>query len=356
MWPAPAAIWRPQHAPLRRGPAPLRRRALLTGRATPARRLPCPQALPAPPGSRTGPRRGNGRARAFSIASAVFTGTVDFSTTILLVVDTEAIMRAAPSQYVRSAALPAPTPRVLVGVFTLRAVAERLRGLRGARAAPGAGPAQRGGAEQEGGRGERRRARHASAAREAAVAPASAPRTQLARGRRLTELPWPWLGGCRRACCTPGQGALCTGGSTWQTDFFLTSQDARAGRWTPTGHLASACRLLHPSQPRPPRQAALLLQPLQPGRGAARGRAPDEDDVALRHVLVRVGGEEEVAPARRLHHLLQPRLVDGQLAAAHLVPRVDPRLVDVHHHDLDLRALVGDHRHGRPCAGRPGGA
>ena len=57
----------------------------------------------------------------FSIASAVFTGTVDFSTTILLVVDTEAIMRAAPSQYVRSAALPAPTPRVFVGVFTLRA-------------------------------------------------------------------------------------------------------------------------------------------------------------------------------------------------------------------------------------------
>jgi hypothetical protein len=29
-------------------------------------------------------------------------------------------MRAAPSQYVRSAALPAPTPLVLVGVFTLR--------------------------------------------------------------------------------------------------------------------------------------------------------------------------------------------------------------------------------------------
>ena len=34
----------------------------------------------------------------FSIASAVLTGTVDFSTTILLVVDTLAIMRAAPSQ------------------------------------------------------------------------------------------------------------------------------------------------------------------------------------------------------------------------------------------------------------------
>ena len=54
------------------------------------------------------------------MASAVFTGTVGFSTTILLVLETEAITRAAPSQYVRSAALPAPTPRVFVGVFTLQ--------------------------------------------------------------------------------------------------------------------------------------------------------------------------------------------------------------------------------------------
>lgn len=56
----------------------------------------------------------------FSIASAVLTGTVDFSMTILLVLETLAIIRAAPSQYVRSAALPAPTPRVLVGVLTLQ--------------------------------------------------------------------------------------------------------------------------------------------------------------------------------------------------------------------------------------------
>ena len=53
------------------------------------------------------------------MASAVLTGTVDFSTMILLDVEHAAIMRAAPSQYVRSAALPAPIPLVLVGVFTL---------------------------------------------------------------------------------------------------------------------------------------------------------------------------------------------------------------------------------------------
>ena len=53
------------------------------------------------------------------MASAVFTGTVLFSTMILELVDTLAIMRAAPSQYARSAALPAPTPVIFVGVFTL---------------------------------------------------------------------------------------------------------------------------------------------------------------------------------------------------------------------------------------------
>jgi hypothetical protein len=42
--------------------------------------------------------------------------TVDFSTTILEDLDTDAIMRAAPSQYDRSAALPAPTPAVFVGL------------------------------------------------------------------------------------------------------------------------------------------------------------------------------------------------------------------------------------------------
>lgn len=45
----------------------------------------------------------------FEIASAVFTGTVDFSTTIFEDLDTLAIMRAALSQYVKSAALPDPT-------------------------------------------------------------------------------------------------------------------------------------------------------------------------------------------------------------------------------------------------------
>ena len=39
---------------------------------------------------------------------------------ILGVVDTAAMVRAADSQYARSAALPAPMPFCLVGVFTLQ--------------------------------------------------------------------------------------------------------------------------------------------------------------------------------------------------------------------------------------------
>ena len=41
--------------------------------------------------------------------------------------------------------------------------------------------------------------------------------------------------------------------------------------------------------------------------------APHKDDVALGNMLMRVCGEEEVAPPRRLHHLVQAGLVDGQI-------------------------------------------
>ena len=58
-----------------------------------------------------------------AIASAVLTGTVDFSTMIFGdlssdCVHTCAMRRAASSQYVRSAASPAPMPDVFVGVLT----------------------------------------------------------------------------------------------------------------------------------------------------------------------------------------------------------------------------------------------
>ena len=56
--------------------------------------------------------------KTFSIASAVLTGTVDFSTMILSLVDHAAIFLAADSQYVKSAAFPLPKPVFFVGVFT----------------------------------------------------------------------------------------------------------------------------------------------------------------------------------------------------------------------------------------------
>jgi len=57
--------------------------------------------------------------RILSMASAVFTGRVLFSMTILSESEFSRICRAVFSQYWRSAAMPAPAPKVLVGVFTL---------------------------------------------------------------------------------------------------------------------------------------------------------------------------------------------------------------------------------------------
>ena len=53
------------------------------------------------------------------MASAVFTGRVLFSMTILEDSENSRICRAVFSQYWRSAAIPAPRPKDLVGVFTL---------------------------------------------------------------------------------------------------------------------------------------------------------------------------------------------------------------------------------------------
>ena len=58
------------------------------------------------------------QARTLLTASAVRTGTVDFSTTILLEVATLAMVRAQSSQFLMLAARPAPIPWVLVGVLT----------------------------------------------------------------------------------------------------------------------------------------------------------------------------------------------------------------------------------------------
>ena len=53
-----------------------------------------------------------------SMASAVRTGRVLFSTTILSRLATFTMLRAVASQNCRSDAAPAPRPKVLVGVFT----------------------------------------------------------------------------------------------------------------------------------------------------------------------------------------------------------------------------------------------
>ena len=54
----------------------------------------------------------------FLIAAAVFTGSVDFSTTILSFLATCAIFLEQSSTYLKSAAIPFPSPYVFVGVLT----------------------------------------------------------------------------------------------------------------------------------------------------------------------------------------------------------------------------------------------
>ncbi len=72
----------------------------------------------------------------------------------------------------------------------------------------------------------------------------------------------------------------------------------------------------------------------------------DEDDVRLGDVRADLGGEEQVAVAHPADHLVQARLVDGQVVRP---PRGDAVRIDVNDHDPVLRAFLGDDRHRRPA-------
>jgi hypothetical protein len=69
---------------------------------------------------------------------------------------------------------------------------------------------------------------------------------------------------------------------------------------------------------------------------------PHEHDVSLAYVLLAVSAEEQITSTCLLNNLQETRLVDWQYVA---IPCVDTVLVDVHNHDLDLRALQGNHGH-----------
>lgn len=72
-----------------------------------------------------------------------------------------------------------------------------------------------------------------------------------------------------------------------------------------------------------------------------------EDDVGLVDVLVQIRREEEVLAPARVHELLEPGLVDGNLVR--VVPLGDLRLGNVHHDHFDVVAVVGDHGHRGPA-------
>eukprot|EP00955_Chlamydomonas_euryale_P100514 365289-Chlamydomonas_euryale.AAC.29 len=76
--------------------------------------------------------------------------------------------------------------------------------------------------------------------------------------------------------------------------------------------------------------------------------APDEDDVRLADVLVRVSGKEQVPAARALDHLVEAGLVNGQRVR---VPGRNARLINVHDCYSNVGALGRNHGHGRACGG-----
>lgn len=65
---------------------------------------------------------------------------------------------------------------------------------------------------------------------------------------------------------------------------------------------------------------------------------PHKYHISLSDVLVSVCAEEEVAATACLNNLLQTRLINGEVIG---VPGLDPLLVDVNHHNLNVWALQG---------------
>lgn len=69
----------------------------------------------------------------------------------------------------------------------------------------------------------------------------------------------------------------------------------------------------------------------------------DEDDVGRGDLCINVIGEEEVLAPGLHHHLLQARLIDGELVR---VPGLDLLHGNVHHRYADARAILGNDSHG----------
>ena len=111
-------------------------------------------------------------------------------------------------------------------------------------------------------------------------------------------------------------------------------------------HDLVAVRLLRdrPRRRLPVLQIRGITRPL--AKGLRRRVHPHEDDVTRLDRLRDVRREEKILPAARLHHLIQPRLIDRQTVR---VPRRNPLRVDVHHQHLPVRVHLGDHRHRRPA-------
>src|SRR5690606_10223679 len=80
--------------------------------------------------------------------------------------------------------------------------------------------------------------------------------------------------------------------------------------------------------------------------GLGGGVHRDEDHVGSSDGTLHIGGEEQVAAAGFGNDGIQPRLVHGKLGEVLVVPCRDAGGVDIHNRNGDVRAFLGNHRHG----------
>ena len=75
----------------------------------------------------------------------------------------------------------------------------------------------------------------------------------------------------------------------------------------------------------------------------------DKHHVGSCNRSIHVGREVKVATPRTGYDSIQPGLIDRQATQVGIVPGSDALFIQINHRDLQLRAAISNHRHGRPA-------
>ena len=125
----------------------------------------------------------------------------------------------------------------------------------------------------------------------------------------------------------------CVSGADGEGAFF----DNNGVTLSASGHLP--CRGLDPTQ------ITGLAGPHTLGLGGSVNGQEDHVRVGNRSVDLR--REMKVSPSTSTDDLIQAGFIDGQLGEICIIPSINACLVEVDNDDLNLRATVCNHRHGR---------